>query len=118
MKVGASHTPSLTSLPLTSHRRRSVGEEGLLQAAALAPVVETGESENVRGLVSDSIAIVQAFAELRYGAVVHTRENSVKYGPRCQYSRGPRLPEKRPKWYTAAGFFAHATRDCTYVSRN
>ena len=26
------------------------------------------------GLVSDSIAIVQAFAELRYGAVVHTRE--------------------------------------------
>ena len=32
------------------------------------------------GLVSDSIAIVQAFAELRYGAVVHTRENSVKYG--------------------------------------
>ena len=32
------------------------------------------------GLVSDSIAILQAFAELRYGAVVHTRENSVKYG--------------------------------------
>ena len=32
------------------------------------------------GLVSDSIAIVQAFAELRYGVVVHTRENSVKYG--------------------------------------
>ena len=30
--------------------------------------------------MSDSIAIVQAFAELRYGAVVHTRENSVKYG--------------------------------------
>jgi hypothetical protein len=25
-------------------------------------------------------SIVQAFAELRYGAVVHTRENSVKYG--------------------------------------
>ena len=33
------------------------------------------------GLVSDSIAIVQAFAELRYGVVVlHVRENSVKYG--------------------------------------
>ena len=49
MKVGASHTPSLTTLPLTSprHRRRSVGEEGLLQAAALVPVVETGESEDV-----------------------------------------------------------------------
>ena len=30
--------------------------------------------------MSDPIAIVQAFAELRYGAVVHTRENSVKYG--------------------------------------
>ena len=24
--------------------------------------------------------MVQAFAELRYGVVVHTRENSVKYG--------------------------------------
>ena len=24
--------------------------------------------------------MVQALAELRYGAVVHTRENSVKYG--------------------------------------
>ena len=32
------------------------------------------------GLVSDSVAIVQAFAELRYGAVVHMRENSVKMG--------------------------------------
>ena len=43
MKVGASHTPSLTPLP---HRRRSVGEEDILQAAALAPVVETGEYED------------------------------------------------------------------------
>ena len=32
------------------------------------------------GLVPDSIVIVQAFEELRYGVVVHTRENSVKYG--------------------------------------
>ena len=31
-------------------------------------------------LVSDPIAMVQALAELRYGVVVHTRENSVKYG--------------------------------------
>ena len=30
--------------------------------------------------VSDPIVMVQAFAELRYGVVVHTRENSVKYG--------------------------------------
>ena len=30
-------------------------------------------------LVSDPIAMVQALAELRYGVVVHTRENSVKY---------------------------------------
>ena len=79
-------TPSLTSLPLTSHRRRSVGEEGLLQAAALAPVVETGD-EYLRTWgtrVRLQIAIVQyraVFAELRYGPVVHTRENSVKYGP-------------------------------------
>ena len=28
----------------------------------------------------DRIVLVQAFAELRYGVVVHTRENSVKYG--------------------------------------
>jgi hypothetical protein len=27
-----------------------------------------------------SIVMVQAFAELRYGVVVHMRENSVKYG--------------------------------------
>ena len=33
------------------------------------------------GLVSDPIVMVQAFAELRYGVVVHMRENSVqKYG--------------------------------------
>ena len=32
------------------------------------------------GLVPDPIVMVQAFAELRYGVVVHTRENSVKYG--------------------------------------
>ena len=30
------------------------------------------------GLVSDPIAMVQAFAELRYGVVAHTLENSVK----------------------------------------
>ena len=32
------------------------------------------------GLVSDPIVMVQAFAELRYGVVAHTLENSVKYG--------------------------------------
>jgi hypothetical protein len=32
------------------------------------------------GLVSDLIVMVQAFVELRYGVVVHMRENSVKYG--------------------------------------
>ena len=31
-------------------------------------------------LVSDPIAMVQALTELRYGVVVHTRENSVNYG--------------------------------------
>ena len=30
--------------------------------------------------MSDSTVMVQAFAELRYGVVVHMRENSVKYG--------------------------------------
>ena len=28
----------------------------------------------------DPIVMVQVFAELRYGVVAHTRENSVKYG--------------------------------------
>ena len=31
------------------------------------------------GLVSDHIVMVQAFAELRYGVVVHTRENPLLY---------------------------------------
>ena len=31
-------------------------------------------------LVPDPIVMVHAFAELRYGVVVHTRENSLKYG--------------------------------------
>ena len=43
-------------------------------------MVETGESEDVWTRATDFIAIVQAFEELRYGVVVHTRENSVKYG--------------------------------------
>ena len=30
--------------------------------------------------MSDPIVMVQAYAELRYGVVVHMRENSVKYG--------------------------------------
>ena len=37
---------------------------------------------------------------------------------RCEFSRGSQLPEKRSEWRVAAGFFAHATRDCTSVSRN
>ena len=47
MKVKASHTPSLTPFPLTSPSPQRCGEEGILQAAALAPVAETGESEDV-----------------------------------------------------------------------
>ena len=57
------------------HRRRSVGEEGLLQAAALAPVVETGESEDVWTRARphcDGTGLCRAH---RYGVVVHTREN-------------------------------------------
>ena len=47
----------------------------MLQAVALAPVVETGEPEDVGTRVRLHCDwIVQAFAELRYGAVVHTRE--------------------------------------------
>ena len=46
------------------------------------------------GLVSDSIAMVQAFAELRYGVVAHTLENSVKYGHNPQFRPHPVLPLK------------------------
>ena len=58
-----------------------VSEEGILQAAALAPVVETGESEDVGTRVRphcDGSGLL--FAELRYDVVAHTLENSVKYG--------------------------------------
>jgi len=52
----------------------------MLQAAALAPVVETGESEDVGTRVRlHCDGTIQAVAELRYGVVVHMRENSVKY---------------------------------------
>ena len=41
------------------------------------------------GLVFDHIVMVQAFAELRYGVVVHTRENSVKYGHNFRFTTKP-----------------------------
>ena len=47
---------------------------------ARASLVETGESEDVRTRVGLHCDSAEAFAELRYGAVVHSRENSVKYG--------------------------------------
>ena len=43
-------------------------------------MVETVESEDMVTLVSDPIVMVQAFALLRYGVVVHICENSVKCG--------------------------------------
>ena len=77
---GLTHTPSLTPLPLTD----------LTVAAALVRKAYSkrrrsrlwSKPVNLRtcGLVSGHIVMVQAFAELRYGVVVHTRENSVKYG--------------------------------------
>ena len=76
------------------------------------------------GLVSDPIAMVQAFAELRYGVVAHTLENSVKYGhnlgqtPYQCVQRGARaahcgveargLRGARPKW--GCGLFSFAFR--------
>ena len=77
-KVGASHTASLTPLPLTSPSPQRCGEEGLLQAAALVPVAKTGESEDVWTRARPQCD-GKVFAELRYGVVAHTRENSVKY---------------------------------------
>ena len=67
------------------------------------------------GLVSDPIVMAQAFAELRYGVVIHTRENSVKYGHnfnqtlyRAQTGRAPRAKSRVPRavspgLYRAAG---------------
>ena len=50
--------------------------------------------------MTDSIVMVQAFAELRYDVVVHTHENSVKYGHslgqtlfRCKQQRPPSRDE-------------------------
>ena len=59
-----------------------VRNEGILQAAALAPVVETGESEDVwtRVRLQCDITGICRAQIWRSGAVVHTRENSVKYG--------------------------------------
>ena len=46
----------------------------------LCAVVETGESEDVGTRVRlHCDGTIQAVAELRYGVVVHMRENSVKY---------------------------------------
>ena len=50
--------------------------------------------------VSDSIVMVQAFAELRYGVVVHTRENSVKYG----HNLGPNPSSKLRRWFIVHSF--------------
>ena len=79
MKVGASRTPSLTPLP---------GPTDLTVAAARVRKAYSkrrrshlwSKPVNLRTwrLVSDHIAMVQALTELRYGVVVHTRENSVK----------------------------------------
>ena len=71
-----------------------VSEEGLLQAAALATVVEIGESEDVVTRDRDPIVIIQAFVELRYGVVVHTREKSLKYvGTQNDHSTPHRSPQ-------------------------
>ena len=43
-------------------------------------MVKTCESEDVGTRVRPHCDGTQAFAELRYGVVIHTRENSVKYG--------------------------------------
>ena len=82
-EVRASHTPSVTHTAPTDLTvaaalvRKAYSKR---EAAALAPMVETGESEDVGTRVRPHIVMVQAFAELRYGVVVHMRENSVKYG--------------------------------------
>ena len=60
------------------------------------------------GLVSDPIAMVQAFAELRYGVVAHTLENSMKYGHNLGHTpysllpgpSGYRNPVVRGAWYS------------------
>ena len=54
--------------------------------------------------MSDPIVMVQAFAELRYGVVVHMRENSVKYGHNLFLPEVRELiKDTRPKTNTTRG---------------
>jgi hypothetical protein len=82
MKVKASHPPSLTPFPLTSpaHRRRSRLVRKAYSKRRRSRLWSKPVNLRTWALVSDPTVMVQALAELRYGVVVHTRENSVKYG--------------------------------------
>ena len=62
------------------HRRRSVLVRKACSKRRRSRLWSKPVNLRTWGLVSDHIVMVQAFAELRYGAVIHTRENSVKYG--------------------------------------
>ena len=70
-----SHSPPLrTDLTVaTALVRKAASRSG----AALAPVVETGESVRTWGLVPDTIVMgcTGLCTAHRYGVVVHTREN-------------------------------------------
>ena len=67
----------------------------MLQAAEHSRLWPKPVNLRTWGLVPDSIAIVQAFAELRYGVVVHTRENSVKYGHNFNQTPYDKLPSQK-----------------------
>ena len=59
--------------------------------------------------MSDPIVMVQAFAELRYGVVVHMRENSVNYGHNFNQTPYPSI-ERLPWFISQLTTFAKKNR--------
>ena len=67
------------------------------------------------GLVPDPIVMVQVFAELRYGVVAHTRENSVKYG--LNFNQTPYAHYHQPMSSTARTAINHLKKPSFFCLR-
>ena len=78
MKVGRGLTHALTdTAPTDLTVAASSGEEDILSKRRRSRLWWKPVNLRTWGLVLDPIVMVQAFTELRYGVVVHMRENSV-----------------------------------------
>ena len=81
MKVGRGLTHALTdTAPTDLTVAASSGEEDILQAAALAPVVETGESEDVGTRVRPHCDGTGLYRAQIWRSGTHARKQCVKYG--------------------------------------